>query len=618
MCLLPYGSLMTPFQSWRSKELANRRLESAFTKLHYCSHRFSWPTMGADASLKVTRLALRTHYRFLHQPGDTGRQPEALLVSRVSAYLPFTYTAISQIARSIPDDLMEVISSSGTHNGLFGFLLQHPKDFQCKHIGNVAVSRRCHSPTICVASRAAAAMPSTRNSFAAVVPPELAQQIPSFLIPISTLNNTNTGMSVEQTKALLTTYHNYINYVNPFSRQPATLLADLQRGDDVWLKGYVCCLARSHECGGESANSRHEASFVESYEWFRVARLFPESNRDIAVTPAMVANSVDLLPAGRSLLHVLLSAPQLFTVTVHSNPDSTLTPSSAPRAEVDLPPSPPPPPSTELPIWSVTCTFKLSEAYVVPLNESKESLFERINGCKAIREDTHHGIRLPIPRRRRRQWLRQLQYATCVTPFFDDRVLAQLLLDTLPKNGGVEMGALLRSLPSEARNCLPAQLSKLWNAYPHFFTVYHTDMHTCIQRADAPTPTIRPIDDITAEEVLMELFQRYPRRRHPELGTCFARSIVLLPRPLVDRLFRSRDVEEEFLTPFSDKVEVISLSLTETELGDLQRGCRGRTDFLVGFRFVGEWQERLINRFEAYCLKHHFDPQTTRIIDVNT
>ncbi|CCD13446.1 unnamed protein product [Trypanosoma congolense IL3000] len=162
-------------------------------------------------------------------------------------------------------------------------------------------------------------------------------------------------------------------------------------------------------------------------------------------------------------------------------------------------------------------------------------------------------------------------------------------------------------LPRETLNCMPVNLTRFYRKYGHLFRVLDGDNEPVIQRSDLPIPEQRSLSDIGSEEILVLLYNNFPRRRHPKFGTCMERCINGLPRCARLRL-RELDLVNDVLRQHPDKVELCGeqdVDLTKVGVVESHPG------WLQVFRFVGGYQEELIRRYEALCLKHGQDPNTT-------
>ncbi|CAD2216690.1 hypothetical protein AGDE_11247 [Angomonas deanei] len=316
------------------------------------------------------------------------------------------------------------------------------------------------------------------------------------------------------------------------------------------------------------------ASEIEEYELFRVARLLPEAGKPIAIDEAFLNDAQALLPPGHDVLSVCLSAPELFNVTFSNG--------------------------------SYSIQFKLSPTCVPRIRHPEEELE------KIARGDGD--------RRKRRAAQRQLAYLKYRSPFLDERVLAFYLVDILPTvvekgnpfSACVSRADLFKGLPPEIGFCTPVDIRAFLSKFPNLFTLMDgegTDL--LIQRADLPIPHQSSEEDITAEEVLTEIFLHYPQTRPPIKGTNLFRCLNTLSPPLRRKLYSFKNVKEELLLLFPDKVELMTNPFgPPTEVDDLFhptphqiRTCKGRVDFFIPFRFKDDWLEKLEKKYDKALLK---------------
>jgi hypothetical protein len=351
---------------------------------------------------------------------------------------------------------------------------------------------------------------------------------------------------------------------------------------------------------------------VQPYEWYRVARVLPTAASEVLLDKVLYDAAVNLLPPGHDVWQVLLSAPHLFyvryadpirsTVAPH---DGTNTPSAVAETSAVI---------TPLPVF---VRFILHPRFVPSgmAFVSEEELRRELEEVALNRDESRCGL-TTRQRRRKRQLQRQLAYLRNPTPYFDDRVLAQHLFDLLPMQGGVHQSALLGALPSQAVSAFPQNVTDLFKERTDLFRLSDARHGVLVQRADVPLDEPRrTVETVTGEEVLQSIFASYSTRFDPHSGTTISRSLPRLPRLLRDRLFAMQDVVQELLRMYPEKVEVMDdgtgLPATtgsrqhqeEAEMREIERArrelqsVRGRRDFLVRFRFVGEWEAKLMEKY---------------------
>lgn len=527
--------------------------------------------------------------------------------------VPPTFTALTQISRGAGEELMERVASEG---GLRSFLLRHPHLFAVSRVGDVYVARRLQrrreglrfghaSPNGSRADQhSQCEQPRKKRSVAPEVrrrpPSEVFRQFPTFFVPVEELvahvrdSLATTPLQSKFQGAFISgackdmTPEDIVRHCIQKQKEFIDFVSVTDTSDSGPLKRdfvRLCpALARSAESraenelgeigeNGQTIDDVMEPHRVQEYEQFRVARLIPVVEKFFPISPEMRQEASLLLSEGRSLLHVFVSAPELFEIR-------------------------------ETPELSVR--FVLHPRYAPTTTHTREELEKKlaeINGSRI-----KNGLKVPIDRKKRRMLLRQLQFFLNPTPYLDERVWAYALLDALPPDGPVPLSALLPSLTADCLHSTPSNLRSFLSQYSYLFRTVDGDRETLLQRADIPAPEMRPVSSIDAEEILLTIYNNYPRRRHPDGGTCLERCLYALPLPVRLRL-RQVDFVGDVLRGHPDKVEV--LEGLDAEL--LKKLCYSEHHLykLQLFRFVGEYQEELIRRYEALCTKLGHDPNTT-------
>lgn len=349
-------------------------------------------------------------------------------------------------------------------------------------------------------------------------------------------------------------------------------------------------------------NGRLGAYEIQPYEWYRVARVLPTTRAEVVFDDKLFDAAAALLPPGRDVWQVLLSAPQLFTVRYDdgapTTPSATTTSSGSGGA-----------PSR------VLVRFDLHPRFIpAGVGYVKEAeLLRELEEVAVNREENRCGL-TTRQRRRKRKLQRQLAYLRNPTPYFDERVLAQHLFDLLPMRDGVHQSALLGALPSHAVAAFPQNVTDLLKERDDLFRLSDARHGVLVQRADAPLDAVpRTPDSVTGDEILQCIYAAYSSRSDPRLGTTISRSLSRLPRLIRDRLYAMDDVVQELLCMYPERVAVltdaagatggaatkiqdVATSLDERAKRELQN-VRGRRDFLVPFRFVGEWESKLLDQY---------------------
>ncbi|EKF31729.1 hypothetical protein MOQ_004433 [Trypanosoma cruzi marinkellei] len=549
----------------------------------------------------------------LHCDGKT-----APLERLLAPFIPVTFTAITQISRSVDAELMERVAEAG---GLRSFLGRHTDLFAVSKVGGVYVARRfrrCRvasspsdgagSPPSCEAHSSepgqwvedASVFPRIQN-----VPLEVFRLFPTFFVPMEallahlcklplpTLSNArgeealvsddHSSRSPEAiAESLIQKYEGFLEVVSLNDKNVEG--EQEQRKRFVRLQSKFATHAASYEekevevTGGREGCISHimEPYKVEEYEQYRVARLIPVAEQFCSISIEMRHEAADLLPEGRSLIHVFLSAPDLFEVRD--------TPELSVRFILDSRFRPNP-----------TCTKEEIERKLTELKESR----------------IKNGLKMPIDRKKRRTLSRQLQFYVKPTPYLDERVWAYALLDTLPLDGPVTFAVAMSNLPSEGLACAPVNLQRLISQYHYLFSLVEGEREKLLQRADIPAVEQRSLSSIEPEEILLTIYNHYPRRRHPNSGTCLERCIYSMPLLIRTRL-RQLDFVEDVLRKHPDKVEVLGMLDEELMLRD--KNLAEKPQLCQVFRFVGEYQAELIKRYEALCAKLGKDPNTKKLV----
>lgn len=350
------------------------------------------------------------------------------------------------------------------------------------------------------------------------------------------------------------------------------------------------------------ADQTYERYEVEPYEWFRIARVSPFTRTFLVVTPTVLQEASQLLPPNRDPVHVWASAPELFEITIGDGDQGEL---------------------------GMLCVrYILHPSYMATgENKTEEEIIRQLEELSGPTQRT---------KKKRRRLRRALQCLQEPLSFLDDRVWAHFIFDSLPESGSATAEKVVSMLPEAYKNCTPVQWRSTLQKFPMLFKVYDGPVDLVIQRADLPVMQMRPLQDITAEEILQEIYKAYPLRFHPVIGVTISQMLTKLPRSITQRLYTMENVELELLLPFQDKVEILRdhtffieqqggppvysacgrLRVPFKSRPEMLLQVRGREDFLIGFRFVGEWQERLLEKFTKRCQKYDCDPETTSFLPI--
>ncbi|KAG8344258.1 hypothetical protein TRVL_04917 [Trypanosoma vivax] len=521
----------------------------------------------------------------------------ARLEKQLESFVPFTFTALTQISHTVDEELMEQVAA---HGGLRSFLLGYPNLFKVSKVGGVYVARRLRALVEDPRTSVARTMHKEEqkdmhcrqmgvSSFKVSNPKEeVFRLFPPFFVPVKAvaeqlekvarpsgvadLNGGSLGSMVKELNYCLEKHKDFIDVVR---------LKDI--GDDgtitehcfVRLRSALTEVARRYEATAESgryASSSMQAYEVAEYEQYRAARLIPTIEHFVPVTEEMRREAQSLVAAERSLLHVLVSAPHIFDLCDK---------------------------------FGLAVRFNLDPCFRPIVNMPREAIEKQLSELMEARNKS--SMRVPVNRKKKRILKRQLQFLTNPLPYFDEKVMIYALFDLLPLKGAICFSQLLSLLPTEPGNCMPSSPRRLISQYSHLFTTLDGEKELLVQRADVPVPEQRPLCEITSEEIVLSLYNSYPRRRHPSCGTCLERCMYSLPVPVRRRL-RQLDIVDDVLRHHPDKVEV--LGEVDKELANPQGDALSQQNYQL-FRFVGVYQEDLIRRYEALCIKYGQDPDKT-------
>lgn len=529
----------------------------------------------------------------------TSKQIRGLALEQsVASHIPMRFMKVSQIARSLPDDVMELLQNNDC--SLLSYLESHSSRFVVSRAGGIPRARLRYplkgSPQEVPATPSPfPPLNSAARSRNEGSQPHLSSRYPSFCIPLTALLETCPGMSLAEVWQKVQEEKSYLTVLQLSGKDAAE--EERYSRTYVTLNQMYCPSSRSE------ADKVLDTYQVEPYEWFRLARLFPYVRYPVAVNPTLLSEAANLLPEGRDPLHVLASAPELFHCAVGDGDDGEL--------------------------GEVSVRFLLHPSYSM----QPESL-----SAEEVRRQLGEMVGF-IPqrlKRKRRRLRRALQFLEEPVSFLDERVWAYFMFDLLPVTGSVSADRVISMIPDNYKQCTPVQWRSTLQKFPSLFKVFNGPNELLLQRADLPSVEVRPFIDITAEEVLQEVFKAYPLRFHPELGVTVCQMLTKLPRNVCQRLYSMKNVEVEVMKKFPDKVEILRRNtfFVEEEGGpptlstsgrfrvpyknraDMLQQVRGREDFLVAFRFIGEWQDRLEEKFVKRCQKYECDPNSTGMLPI--
>ncbi|RNF26629.1 uncharacterized protein Tco025E_01421 [Trypanosoma conorhini] len=547
----------------------------------------------------------------------------ALLARLLAPFVPFTFTALTQISRGVDGELMERVAEAG---GLRSLLASHPELFSVSTVGSVYVARRLRrcraAPTSSVDGAAprccqeeADTQPAEQqlqrrgavDSFPKIerVPLEVFRLFPTFFVPTEALltqlrgappltpsnsaSNGTLASDVDPNTVPEAFEHSLIEKYKEFLDVVVVKDTNVE-GGGAQSKGFLrlrrvfAARAASYEAEQLERAGSHEECIshimepyrVEEYEQYRVARLIPVAEKLVPISVTMQHEAAALLPEGRCLIHVLVSAPELFQV--QNTPE-------------------------------LSVRFILDSRFRPKMKYTKAEVERQLAEIKESR--VKNGLKMPIDRKKRRALTRQLQFCVNPTPYLDERVWAYALLDVLPTDGPLLLSHALSGLPREMVACAPPNMHRLYSEYKHLFLLVQGDRERMLQRADVPEPEQRPVSSVDTEEILLEIYNQYPRRRHPNSGTCLGRCMYSMPALLRARL-RQLDFVEDVLRKHPDKVEV--LGVLDEELARGEHFLVNRPQMLQLFRFVGEYQTELVRRYEALCAKLGQSPDKEKLV----
>ncbi|KAH9601738.1 hypothetical protein LSM04_006868 [Trypanosoma melophagium] len=549
---------------------------------------------------------------------STPCEEKASLEWQIQPFVPMTFTALTQISRSVDVDLMEKVAEAG---GLRTVLVSHPELFSVAKVGSVYVARRLkkgrNEHKSFLKNNMKQKQKNNENgncdnhgktiSRARNPPLEVVCLFPTFFVPVDALVTYVREIKIsgseekkpytswismmegsespeEFVRKKMKQYEEFIDIVSVND----TSYSNGSDGDKIVRHCFVrlrlplvefakrCEEALEKEedgtCSDELRINRMMKLYeVPEYEQYRAARLISVVEEFVPISQEMQKEALMLLTEGRSLIHVFVSAPHLFEVR------------DAPELSV---------------------RFLLDPQYKPSITYGKDEILQKLEELKEglIKK----GLRMPIDRRKKRMLHRQLQFLTKPTPYLDEGVLAHTIVDLLPLDGPVSIANLMAQLPRECLNCMPPALQRFFMRYPHLFRVIDGEREMVLQRADIPAPEQRNISSIQSDEILLVLYNAYPRRRHPNCGTCLQRCAHNMPVRVRVRL-RQLDFLEDVLRKHPDMVEVLGV---DEELLKHSSNQQKLQMFHV-FRFVGSLQQDLVKRYEALCAKLGVDPETT-------
>lgn len=574
------------------------------------------------------------------------------LEKQIFLLVPSRFTTISQIARAIPGELMESLSEQ-EQGGLSQFLQRRPNLFEVTSVAGMLRARTrfsarmdgnsnvsCHdSKSSCSAgpfggasgysngfngaclsnveegSASPATSSTTRRGAGKVVkraPTHIYSTYPNFCIPFMALLQYSAAQSShvsedDTAKALWDQLDKDSEFLS--------VLRLYEPSDDLavkWNRTFLF-IAPSYQCFSSSGASgklevthevdeRYNSFQVQPYEWFRIARICPYTKTFMTVTTSLLQEAEMLLPPERDPLHVWASAPNLFDICIGDGDNGEL---------------------------GMLCVrFILHPSYLASSeNRTEEELVRQLEELSGPTQRT---------KKKRRRLRRALQCLKEPLSFLDERVWAHFIFDSLPETTSATAEMVVSMLPEAYKNCTPVQWRTTLQKFPTLFKVYDGPVDLLIQRADLPMVQMRPLQEITPEEVLQEIYKCYPLRFHPEIGVTVSQMLTKLPKAIAQRLYTMENVEKEMLLKHQDKIEILQkhtfflerqggppvfsangkLRVPFKSRPEMLQQVRGRNDFLIGFRFIGEWQERLLEKFVKRCQKYNCDHETTGFLPI--
>lgn len=610
----------------------------------------------ADSASAALKMSCGSASSATEQERKDGASSNALnlqhLEEQIFLLVPSRFTTISQIARAIPGELMESLSEQ-EQGGLSQFLQRRPKLFEVTSVagmlrartrfsarmgGNSSVSCHDHKSSgsagrfggtgghsngvngaLVSNMEEGSEQPTTSTTARRGVgkalmraPPRIFSTYPTFCIPFmalvqysvaqsSHLNESDTAMGLWDQLERDSEFLSVVRLYEP--------------SDDLALKwnrtflsidpSYQCC-SSSGASGkievAQETNERYNSFCVQPYEWFRIARIVPYTKTFMIVTPSLLQEAEMLLPPERDPIHVWASAPNLFDVYIGDGDNGEL---------------------------GMLCVrFILHPTYLASSeNRTEEELVRQLEELSGPTQRT---------KKKRRRLRRALQCIKEPLSFLDERVWAHFIFDSLPETTSATAEMVVSMLPEAYKNCTPVQWRTTLQKFPTLFKVYDGPVDLLIQRADLPMVQMRPLQEITPEEVLQEIYKCYPLRFHPEIGVTVSQMLTKLPKAIAQRLYTIENVEKDMLLKHQDKVEILrkhtffleyqggppvfsangKLRVPFKSRPEMLQQVRGRNDFLIGFRFIGEWQERLLEKFEKRCQKYDCDFETTGFLPI--
>lgn len=571
---------------------------------------------------------------------------------QISRLVPLRFTSISHIARTIPGDLMESLSEH-EKGGLLQFLQRRPKLFEVTCVAGVLRARLRFSGRMEESSSHSSSFGGSTSSGQGRFGSGHPNGINDLPLPGEEHGSSSSTLCVTGRRGHPKTlkrapsriYATYPKYCIPFTaflqyhaahsssdadEQQAgkSLWEQLMQDSDFlrivrlyepsdalevqWSRTFISIDPSYHFSPNSGVSGRGEFCFegderyrnfqVEPYEWFRIARICPYTKTFLVVTPSLLQEAELLLPPERDPLHVWASAPDLFDIRIGDGEEGEL---------------------------GMLCVrFIVHPTYLASSeNKTEEELVRQLEELAGPTQRT---------KKKRRRLRRALQCLKEPLSFLDERVWAHFIFDSLPESSSATAEMVVSMLPEAYKNCTPVHWRTTLQKFPTLFKVYNGPVDLLIQRADLPMVQMRPLQEISPEEVLQEIYKCYPLRFHPEIGVTISQMLTKLPKAISQRLYTMENVEKEMLLKHQDKVEILrsntfflerqggppifssngKLRVPFKSRPEMLQQVRGREDFLIGFRFIGEWQDRLIEKFVKRCQKYDCDPETTSFLPI--
>lgn len=303
----------------------------------------------------------------------------------------------------------------------------------------------------------------------------IVRSTPPFTIPITVLANYEKETPLE-TYSRLMTRDDVFDLVTP---GPAPKdMATAPNRDDILAHTYIRVLPPYHDCCTPESKSAFSSYMAEDYDAYRLARHLTTT------TPCLVANLEEAeRTLSRPVMQVILTFPELFKYDME-------------RQEVtfvlrpDMRPSP------------------LDQFTDADLDEKIATIKEKIRGCGKAKFEKIK-LKEKLSKYTNAKFIRTNPVGTV---FMDEHVLSMLIFDMLPTTGSVNMSRIQEIIPDYALNTTVKLNHFFFMRFPHLFVVSQPKPpEYVVHRVDvtpseetkkfSQLPDGRSIDSMTAKDI---------------------------------------------------------------------------------------------------------------------